>query len=146
MAFELLVQICGAGLTSHSRSHWSFVIREPGAPVGDLLHVKVIDFRRLWYQFDAREGVEIATMQAEGMAKVVQMTAEQRQQIVAMIRAEPAPRDGKRRCQEWVVDTLISLEVEELVPEGTSELWSDLIGKRAEEVGKATGADWTPLK
>ncbi|KAL2835118.1 hypothetical protein BDW59DRAFT_155943 [Aspergillus cavernicola] len=146
MAYELSIEVCGPGLTPQSRSHWGFAIRERGASFGDILHVQLIDLERLWYQFDAREGIDLATMQAEGMAKVVDLTAEQRRQIVAVIRAEPAPRDGKRRCQEWVVDTLVSLEVEELVPDGTAEFWTALIGKRAGEVRLAAGADWTPLR
>ncbi|KAL4887122.1 hypothetical protein BJY04DRAFT_177358 [Aspergillus karnatakaensis] len=146
MAYELLIEVCGPGLSPKSRSHWGFTIREPGASFGDLLHVQVIDLERLWYQFDAREGIDLATMQAEGMAKVIDLTAEQRRQVVSIIRAEPAPRDGMRRCQEWMVDTLVSLEVEELVPDGTAEFWSGLVGKRADEVRRAAGANWTPLR
>ncbi|KAL3475632.1 hypothetical protein BJX99DRAFT_156164 [Aspergillus californicus] len=146
MAYELLIEVCGPGLTPKSRSHWGFAIREPGAPFGDLLHVQVIDPERLWYQFDIREGIDLATMQAEGMAKIADLTAEQRRQIVAVIRVEAAPRDGTRRCQEWVVDALVSLEVEELVPDGTSQFWSGMVGKRAEEVRRATGKAWNPLR
>ncbi|KAL2828592.1 hypothetical protein BJY01DRAFT_255312 [Aspergillus pseudoustus] len=146
MAYELLIEICGPGLSAKSRSHWGFAIRESGASFGDLLHVQVIDLERLWYQFDAREGIDLATMQAEGMAKVVDLTADQRRRVVSIIRAEAAPRDGKRRCQEWIVDALVSLEVEELVPDGTAEFWSRLVGKRAGEVKLAAGTNWTPLR
>ncbi|KAL2870832.1 uncharacterized protein BJX67DRAFT_249891 [Aspergillus lucknowensis] len=146
MTYELLVEVCGPGLSPQSRSHWGFAIREPGASFGDLLHVQVIDLKSLWYQFDAREGIDLATMQAEGMAKINDLTADQRRRVVSIIRAEAAPRDGKRRCQEWVVDALVSLEVEELVPDGTAEFWSGLVGKGAGEVRRATGTNWTPLR
>lgn len=59
-----------------------------------------------------------------------------------VIGSEPAPQGGRRRCQDWVLSTLISLEVEELVPSDTSERWEALVGKSAKEVASALGASW----
>lgn len=131
---ELYIPISGAGLTPQSRSHWSFLLRTPGKSYGDLLHVQVIDLDRLWYQFDSREGIDLTTLHAEGMVKITDLSAEQRRRVLSVIRAEAAPRDGKRKCQEWVVDALVSLEVEELVPDGTAEVWSGLVGRGMGEV------------
>lgn len=48
-----------------------------------------------------------------------------------------------RRCQDCVFDTLISLEIEELVPSGTSEFWKGMVGRSAVEVAEAYGMQWT---
>ncbi|KAL4909111.1 hypothetical protein BDW74DRAFT_174324 [Aspergillus multicolor] len=144
---ELLLPISGLGLTPTSRSHWSFLLRTPSASYGDLLHVQPISLAPLWYQFDAREGIDISSFQAEGMAKIADLTTEQRRQVIKIIRAEPAPRDGKRRCQDWVVDVLVSLEVEELVPPGTAGVWGAMLGKGAREVrGCFWGRGWVDLR
>ncbi|KAL4932675.1 uncharacterized protein BDV17DRAFT_287617 [Aspergillus undulatus] len=146
---ELYIPIAGPGLTPQSRSHWSFLLRKPGATYGDLLHVQVIDLTKLWYQFDAREGIDLSSssLQAEGMVKIADLTGEQRRRVIATIRNEAAPRDGKRRCQEWVVDALVSLEVEELVPGGTAERWSSFVGWRAGDVKGVMGQEgkWVAL-
>ncbi|KAL4788291.1 hypothetical protein BJX76DRAFT_353321 [Aspergillus varians] len=145
---ELYIPISGPGLTPQSRSHWSFLIRTPQAPYGDLLHVQAIDLKRLWYQFDSREGIDLSTLQAEGMVKITDLSGEQRRRALSVIRAEAAPRDGKRRCQEWVVDVLVSLEVEELVPDGTAEVWSGFVGRGMGEVRGVMGGvgRWVSLR
>ncbi|KAL4993784.1 hypothetical protein BDV10DRAFT_189673 [Aspergillus recurvatus] len=131
---ELYIPISGLGLTPTSCSHWSFLLRTPGASYGDLLHVQPISLSPLWFQYDAHEGIDISSLQAEGMVKIADLTPEQRRQVVKIIRSEPAPRDDKRRCQEWVVDVLVSLEVEELVSPGTAGVWGGLLGMPAREV------------
>jgi hypothetical protein len=47
MAYELSIEIFGAGEDAQHRSHWGFVIHKPSDLVGDLLYVKVIDLERL---------------------------------------------------------------------------------------------------
>jgi hypothetical protein len=117
--YELSIEIFGAGEDPQHRSHWGFVIHRPSALVGDLLHVKVIDLDRLWYQFEPRMSTPLRTMQAVGKVKLGDLSEQQRQHAIQVITSSPAPRDGKKRCQDWVYDTLLSLEVEELVPSGT---------------------------
>ncbi|KAL4735200.1 hypothetical protein BDV11DRAFT_38724 [Aspergillus similis] len=131
---ELYIPISGLGLTPASCSHWSFFLRTPGASYGDLLHIQPISLSPLWFQFDAREGIDISSLQAEGMVKIADLTPEQRRLAVKIIRSEPAPRDGKRRCQEWVVDVLVSLEVEELVSPGTAGFWGGLLWMPARQI------------
>ncbi|KAL4970757.1 uncharacterized protein BDV14DRAFT_1749 [Aspergillus stella-maris] len=147
---ELYIPISGPGLSPQSRSHWSFLLRTPGATYGDLLHVQVIDLAKLWYQFDAREGIDLSrrSLQAEGMVKIADLTAEQRRRAIAVIRGEAAPRDGKRRCQEWIVDALVGLEVEELVEGGMAERWNKFVGWRAEDVKRCMLGEgrWVALK
>ncbi|KAL4919928.1 hypothetical protein BDW62DRAFT_178020, partial [Aspergillus aurantiobrunneus] len=144
---ELYIPISGPGLTPQSRSHWAFLLRTPNSTYGDLLHVQLIDIPRLWYQFDSREAIDLCTLQADGMAKVTDLTAEQRRRLLAVVRREPAPRDGKRTCQEWVVDALVALEVEELVPEGTAGVWGGLVGRGVGLVKEVMGREgrWVSL-
>lgn len=47
--------------------------------------------------------------------------------------------DGKRGCQDWVLDVLVSLEVEGLVGEGTAGVWGALVGKDVEAVRGVVG-------
>ncbi|KKK12609.1 hypothetical protein P175DRAFT_0477887 [Aspergillus ochraceoroseus IBT 24754] len=150
MAYRLAIEVFGPGDDPNYRSHWAFLIYRPGDDFGDLLHVQVIDLKRLWYEPDYREGTNIVTpmvsYQAAGMCKVTDLDGQQRRKAIEVIRAEPAPRDGKRRCQDWVFDTLISLEVEELVESGTAETWKGRIGMPASDLARACGADWTSFK
>ena len=84
-------------------------------------------------------------MQAVGMVKLGNLSEQQRQHAIEIITSSPAPRDGIKRCQDWVYDTLLSLEVEELVPSGTCHFWKRMIGKPALAVEAAAGVSWTSL-
>jgi hypothetical protein len=143
MAYELSIEVFGLGEDPNHRCHWGFMIHQAPQAFGDLLHVRVIDLDRLWYQFEYRSGAQLGTMQAVGKCKITNLTPQQRQKAIEVIKAEKAPTDGKRRCQDWVFDTLLSLEAEELVPSGTSALWQRMVGKPASEVQLAVGAAWT---
>lgn len=146
MAYQLSIEIFGEGDSPNHRSHWGFMIHEPTKQFGDLLNVRLIDLDKLWYQFDYRSGSKLATMEAVGICKVSDLNSQQRQKAIDVIKAEEAPRDGKRRCQDWVLDTLISLEVAEVVPSGTAEIWQGLVGRTATEVERAVGANWIGLR
>ncbi|KAK1139137.1 hypothetical protein N8T08_001260 [Aspergillus melleus] len=124
MSFQLCIEVFGNGDDPNHRYHWGFLFSRPEDDYGDLYHVQVIDLRKLWYQPDIREGTTIKTRQAVGMCKIALLDAARRAQAVKIIRDEPAPRDGKKRYQDWTVDVLISLEAEELVEPGTAEKWS----------------------
>lgn len=143
MNYQLSIEVFGNGEDPNHRSHWGFMINQPPSLTGDLFHVRIIDLTRLWYQFEPRYGTNIASMQAMGMCKIADLTPKQRLDAIEIITKEPAPRDGKRRCQDWVFDTLISLEAGELLPSGTSEFWKGMVGKPAREVAQACGAKWT---
>ncbi|GAD96911.1 hypothetical protein PVAR5_5578 [Paecilomyces variotii No. 5] len=143
MSYELSIEICGQGEDPNHRCHWGFMINRPAEYFGDLLHVRVIDLDRLWYQFEYRSGSSLDDLQAVGKCKIADLTLQQRQEAIELIKAEKAPIDGKRRCQDWVFDTLISLEVEDLVPPGTAEFWKGMIGKPAKEVRLSCGVGWT---
>lgn len=99
MAYELSIEIFGTGEDPQHRSHWGFVIHRPASYVGDLLHVKLIDLNRLWYQFEQRSGTPLRTMQAIGKVKVADLSEQQRQHAIQVITASPAPRDGKKRVR-----------------------------------------------
>ncbi|KAJ5595475.1 uncharacterized protein N7459_001683 [Penicillium hispanicum] len=144
--YDLSIEIFGLGEDPKHRSHWGFVIHQPSQHFGDLLHVKLIDLDRLWYEFESRMGTPLATMQAVGKVKIASLNAHQRQEAIKVIGSEKAPRDGKKKCQDWVYDTLLSLEVNELVPDGTCQFWKAMVGKPARAVEQAAGANWTSLK
>ncbi|PLN79451.1 hypothetical protein BDW42DRAFT_195167 [Aspergillus taichungensis] len=146
MAYELSIEIFGLGEDPRHRSHWGFVINRPSQLVGDLLHVKLLDLDRLWYEFEPRMSTPLVTMQAVGKVKLGELTELQRQEAIRVISSERAPRDGKKKCQDWVFDTLLSLEVNELVPPGTCQFWKGMVGKPARSVRGAVGDKWMGLK
>ncbi|PWY92371.1 hypothetical protein BO70DRAFT_357489 [Aspergillus heteromorphus CBS 117.55] len=143
MSHQLSIEVFGTGEDPNHRSHWGFMIHRPPNRTGDLLHVRLLDLDRLWYQFEARLGTDLLTMQAVGICKIAELSAQQRHQAIEVIKNEPAPRDGRRKCQDWVFSTLIALEVEELVPPGTSEFWKSMVGRPARGVARAVGTNWT---
>ncbi|KAF9883683.1 hypothetical protein FE257_003067 [Aspergillus nanangensis] len=143
MSHQLSIEISGAGEDPNHRSHWAFAVHQPSSRTGDLLHVRVLDLDRLWYGFEFRRGTRLGAMQGVGLCKLAPLDARQRQHAEELIRNEPPPTDGKRKCQDWIVDALIALEVEELVPGGTAEFWSRMVGKPARLVCEAVGGDWT---
>lgn len=142
MEYELCIEIFGLGEDPNHRCHWGFVIRKPANPYGDLLNVQIIDSDKLWYHFEYRPNIELNTMGAVGLCKIATLTFQQRLKAMEIIKGERAPMDGEKRCQDWTFDTLISLEVEDLVPAGTSEFWKGIIGKMAKEIRDAVGENW----
>ncbi|KAJ5462762.1 hypothetical protein N7475_007706 [Penicillium sp. IBT 31633x] len=144
MAFNLSIEVFGPGDTPPHRSHWGFMINRPGnLEFGDLLQVQVIDAQRLWYGFAPRYATKIVDQAAVGMCKIAELTSQQRHEAIRVIEKEAAPRNGTSRCQDWVFDALLSLEIDELVPSGTSEFWKGMIGKPARDVAVACGTQWT---
>lgn len=143
MSYQLSIEVYGLGTDPTARSHWAFMIHRPPNPIGDLFHVRVIDLPKLWFQFEHRRGASITDMQPLGMCQIGHLTPQQRRDAIKVISDEPPPRDGKKRCQDWVFDTLISLEAEGLVQPGTSVFWEGMVGKPAAEVKQACGDNWT---
>ncbi|KAJ5936416.1 hypothetical protein N7454_005051 [Penicillium verhagenii] len=82
-------------------------------------------------------------MQAIGKLKLDDLTEQQRQRAISVIKSSTAPRDGMKRCQDWIYDTLLSLKVEELVPSCTCHFWKGMVGKSARAVQATPGVNWT---
>ncbi|CAI7675632.1 unnamed protein product [Penicillium pancosmium] len=135
MAYQLSIEVFGSGEDPNHRSHWGFMIHQPPNTTGDLLHVRLIDLYRFWYEFESRSNTDIVDMQALGLCRLAELTPQQRLQVIQVIKSEPAPRDGSRKCQDWVFSTLLSLEMEKLVPDGTSEFWKGMFELMEREKG-----------
>lgn len=142
MAFELFIEVFGNGDDPNHRSHWGFLVARQGDDFGDLYHVLLIDQSKLWYQLDVRRGTTIKTRQAEGVCKIPLQDGALLSKTIKIIESEPAPQDGKRKCQDWTVDVLISLEAEEIVEAGTAEKWGNRVGMNAKDLAKDCGGDW----
>ncbi|KAJ5795156.1 hypothetical protein N7457_001755 [Penicillium paradoxum] len=143
MAYNLSIEVFGPGDIPTHRSHWGFMINRPGnLEFGDLLQVEVIDADRAWYSYAPRYATKIIDKGAAGMCKIADLTSQQRHEVIKVIEKSPAPRNSRGRCQDWVFDALLSLEVDELVPSGTSEFWKGMIGRPAKEVAAACGTQW----
>lgn len=144
MTYDLSIEVFGPGDIPTHRSHWGFMINKPGnLQFGDLLQVEIIDAQRLLYSYAPRYATKIVDKGAAGMCKIADLTSQQRHDAIKVIEKAPAPRNSTARCQDWVFDALLSLEVDELVPSGTSEFWKGMIGRPAREVAAACGTQWT---
>jgi len=75
--------------------------------------------------FEERSGVDVASWQSAGRFKIATLTEEKHRHAKEVISKEPPPRDGKKRCQDWVLDVVIALEVEEIVDPGLSNTWTN---------------------
>ncbi|EMD92018.1 hypothetical protein COCC4DRAFT_63423 [Bipolaris maydis ATCC 48331] len=140
--YTLSVVVHGEGDDPNNRCHWSFVFHRAGADRGNLLQVLLIDLDRLWYQLDRRDGVTILSASSEGCFQVATFSANQYAQVHSIISKEPAPRNGRDRCQDWTVNCIIALEAEELVLPGTSDCVSGLVGKSVTSLAQSLGGRW----
>ena len=146
MSFHISILVSGPGTDPRHRSHWAFSIHRDDEEFGEILNVQVIDLQRLWYQYEERTGEPGQKHRCEGRIKIATLTDTQRLMAKKVISGEPAPRDGKRRCQDWILDATISLEADGVVESGTSEYIQRLVGKPAAEVAKIVGGKWVPAK
>jgi len=140
----LSLVVCGKGDDPSNPSHWSFNFHPIFSQTGTQLQVLIIDPDHLWYQFDKRDGAPILAPESEGHFQIATFTPTQYARASDIICNEPAPRNGRDRCQDWIVNCLIGLEAEEVVPAGTAERIGDLVGKTASMVAHAVGEDWVP--
>jgi hypothetical protein len=118
------------------------VFHSAGADRGNLLQVSLIDRDRLWYQFDRRDGITILSPSSEGRFQVATVPRTRYTQAVSLIEKEPAPRNGRDRCQDWTLNCIVALEVEELVPPGTSAWVGGLVGRSAMELAQTLAGRW----
>lgn len=139
----LSIVVYGLGTDPNHRSHWAFAIHLDGADYGVLLQVSLLDLQTLVYQFDLRKDILVRSRDSEGSFVVAQLPNEQVRKAAEVISNEAPPRDGVERCQDWVLRALISLEAEEIVPGGTAEAVSRLVGQPAAAVAQAVHPRWT---
>ncbi|KAF2661331.1 hypothetical protein K491DRAFT_449648 [Lophiostoma macrostomum CBS 122681] len=142
MSYYLSVIVDGPGDDPNHRSHWAFALHAPGSSVGNLLQVNLLDLNRLVYSFDKRKDVKVQSESSEGYFSIATLSLEQYQRADQIISQEPAPNNGRDRCQDWVQNCIIALEVEEMVPSGTSEWLGGLVGQPAATVASKTGSRW----
>lgn len=135
--------IGGPGTSEHA--HWGFVIHEPSNWFGDLLHVRVIDIPSNRFIFENRTGHELVSQDAWGLCKITMLNTAQRTKVISILSNERPPLGGTKDCQDWVLDALVSLEVEELVPDGTTQIWTSRAGKETDVIKREAGADWESL-
>ncbi|KAK2754418.1 hypothetical protein FQN54_007062 [Arachnomyces sp. PD_36] len=145
MSYQLSVTICGPG--TPEPAHWAFIIHQPPQKKGEIVHVIVLDETNNIFQFEARGGHTLTSRQAVGMCKLKTLSSAERSRVVSVLTNEvPAPRGGTKNCQDWLIDGLVALEVEELVPDGTTAAWAPRVGKLTDEIEEELGGDWIPLK
>ncbi|KAF3916870.1 hypothetical protein ABW20_dc0110182 [Dactylellina cionopaga] len=126
-------------------SHWGFAIeREDGSGKGELHHVLLIDINRRWYQYDMRDDVIILSPRSEGKFWIATLSERQKRDVVKVISKEAPPRDGRKGCQDWVMDCLFALETNEpaLISDGTSEFVYGLVRTPASNIAKQTKERW----
>jgi hypothetical protein len=51
----------------------------------------------------------------------------------------PPPHGGTDNCQNWVADALVALEVEEIVAEGTTEVWAGRVAGLTLDIKRNVG-------
>ncbi|KAF2765510.1 hypothetical protein EJ03DRAFT_207092 [Teratosphaeria nubilosa] len=141
--FVLSIVVKGPGTEPKHRSHWALAIHRRNDQRGVLLHVSLIDLSRLIYQFDMRRDVLLRSRSSEGSFIVAALAHSNVRRAAELISEEPTPRDGVERCQDWVLRAVISLEAEEIVPPGTSDWVSGLVGQSADSVAQAVSARWS---
>lgn len=146
--YQLSLVIDGPGTSAESPSHWSLALHKAPPSLCTILQVLVLEeiSQRKIYGFSRHNGVDIYNMDSVGRVLLVEtLPARDYGRTLGIIEKEPPPQNKKGEkdnSQNWVVDVLISLEVEELVPAGTAEMVGGWIGRSAEEVRIAAGDQW----
>ncbi|RPA84248.1 hypothetical protein BJ508DRAFT_412937 [Ascobolus immersus RN42] len=141
-ALQLSLLIEGVGISHDTPSHWAFALHSANSTTCTLLNVLVLDdsipqARRV-YGLDRRDGHEMINNDSQGRLLLApDLTAIQYKKASEVIEAEPAPLNAKgegENCQNWCLNALVDLEVEELVEAGLSEWLGSLVGKSAQFV------------
>ncbi|KAF2084853.1 hypothetical protein K490DRAFT_47979 [Saccharata proteae CBS 121410] len=140
--YILSIGVYGDGEDPNHRSHWGFLIFSPGMKFGNRLHVQLISLKGLIYQFETQSGYRLESQSCEGRVFLGYIKSTKYNQVVKIISEEPAPRNNKDRCQDWVLECVIALEAEELLPAGTSSWVEGIVGKPMKDVAAAVGGKW----
>jgi hypothetical protein len=139
--YEISVVVYGHGSDPNDRSHWGFFVCRKGEYLGDLLHVALVD-QPLLYEYTERAPMNMRSARCSGRSIVATLNRRLCERGCEIIRSEPAPRDGKRRCQDWVMAVMLRLEAAELVNQGTSRRWIRLVGRPVSQLAAALGRSW----
>ena len=142
--YHLSIVVYGPGEDPNYPSRWALVFHHPHASEGNMLQVIEADHSRQWYQLDRQNQVPIFSPYAEGRFSVASFSPLQYSRSHALISDEPPPANGRDGPQDWVLNCLVSLETEELVPPGRSEWLSALLGLSAKDLAISLGAVWIP--
>ncbi|KAF1955274.1 hypothetical protein CC80DRAFT_493198 [Byssothecium circinans] len=140
--YSLYIILEGTGESQTHRSHWSFTFLHPNSPLANIHQVLLLDDTRLIYHYDRRDGVPYPIPGSEGELLLARLTASQAFLAQDVISREPPPRNGVDRCQDWVLNCVIALEVAELVEPGASEVLGACVGLDAGSVRKRFGGEW----
>ncbi|KAF1842846.1 uncharacterized protein K460DRAFT_314534 [Cucurbitaria berberidis CBS 394.84] len=144
--YTLSIGIEGDGEDPNHRSHWGFLIYRPENEIGTLLHVQLLSFEGLIYQYESRTGYPLESQTSEGRVLLGDINPSRYNQVVQIISGEPAPRNNQDRCQDWILDCVIALEAEELLPAATSQWVANLVGKPSKGVVNLVGDRWIPAR
>jgi hypothetical protein len=139
--YEISIVVYGHGIDPNDRSHWGFFICRKGDYLGDLLHVALVG-QPLLYEYTERAPMNMRSARRSGRSIVATLNRRLCERASEIIRSEPAPRDGRRRCQDWVMAVMLRLETAELVSQGTSRRWTRLVGRPVSQLAAALGRSW----
>lgn len=142
-ALTLSIVVYGPGTDANNRSHWAFAVHHPGQERGKIMHVVLISLEKLIYQLEIRDDVTVHSIRSKGSFEIARLGRQDVKRAEKIIEEEPAPRDGEGRCQDWILQAVISLEAEGVVAPGTADEISKLVGKPAVEVARSVGTRWT---
>jgi hypothetical protein len=97
--YTLSIAVDGDGEDPNHRSHWGFLLFNPGNEVGNVLHVQLISLEGLVYQFEIRSGQPLDSQSSEGRIFLGNIEPTKYNQVVKIISEEPAPRNNKVRTR-----------------------------------------------
>jgi hypothetical protein len=140
--YTLSIVLHGPGTDPNNRSHWTLALHRPPSPLATVLQVNVLDLASLTYASTTRNGEVLLPASAEGRVEVGTLDMAGYIAVKRVVEGVQAPNNGKDRCQDWVLDYIVALEVEGVVAEGTSEWVGGLVGRSAVEVEKEVGDRW----
>ena len=140
--YTLSIVVHGLGTDPNNRSHWQLALHKPPSPLATVLQVLLLDLASLTYSFDARTGEVLLPESAEGRVEIGTLDMAAYVAVKRVVEGVKVPNNGRDRCQDWVLDCIVALEVEGLVDEGTSEWIGGLVGRSAAEVKKEAGERW----
>jgi hypothetical protein len=140
--YTLSIVVHGPGTDPDNRSHWTLAFHRPPSDLATVLQVLVVDLASLTYIFDARTGEVLLPPSAEGRVEIGVLDMAGYAAARRVVESVDAPGNGKDRCQDWVLDCVVALEVDGLVGEGVSEWVGKLVGRSAVEVEREAGKRW----
>lgn len=117
----------------------SHQVRKPPTCLIDRCTVKPVHI------FENRSGHGLESQNAWGLCKISSLDNAQRSKVISTLSSEKPPSGGAKDCQDWVIDALVALEVEDLVPGGTAQNWSSRTSKQTNAIKNEVGVNWMSL-